>query len=181
MISLKKLSIIDIGSNSIKVLITNLNSKIYYDILCEEKVPFRMSQYMTPDQTLSEEGSKKLIDILSYFKHLSDYHQSKTILAIATEATRRLKNSEHILNQINQQLNIQVELLPGEMEAYYGYLATLHTIDLSDYLQIDIGGSSMEVVLVKNKKLINSISLPLGAIVTRKNFKLGDEITQEKS
>ena len=51
-----------------------------------------MSQYMTPDQTLSEEGSKKLIDILSYFKHLSDYHQSKTILAIATEATRRLKN-----------------------------------------------------------------------------------------
>ena len=181
MISLKKLSIIDIGSNSIKVLITNLNSKIYYDILCEEKVPFRMSQYMTPDQTLSEEGSKKLIDILSYFKNLSDYHQSKTILAIATEASRRLKTSEPILNQINQQLNIQVELLPGEMEAYYGYLATLHTIDLSDYLQIDIGGSSMEVVLVKNKKLINSISLPLGAIVTSKNFNLGDEITQEKS
>lgn len=154
---------------------------MYYEIVCEEKVPFRISQYMTVDQTLTDEGLKKLLDILSYFKHLSDYHNVETILAIATEATRRLKNSDAILSQIQQQLNIQVELLPGEMEAYYGYLATLHTIDISDYLQIDIGGSSMEIVLVKNKKLINAISLPLGAIVTSKNFDLGNEITQEKS
>lgn len=159
---------------------TNLYSKTYYDIICEEKVPFRISQYLTPDQTLTEEGLKKLLDILSYFKHLSEYHHVETILAIATEATRRLKNSEQILVTIKEQLEIEVELLPGEMEAYYGYLATLHTIDLSDYLQIDIGGSSMEIVLVKNKKLINSISLPLGAIVTSKQFNLGNEITQEK-
>lgn len=178
---MKKLSIIDVGSNSIKILISALYSDMYYEIVCEEKVPFRISQYMTVDQTLTDEGLKKLLDILSYFKHLSDYHNVETILAIATEATRRLKNSDAILSQIQQQLNIQVELLPGEMEAYYGYLATLHTIDISDYLQIDIGGSSMEIVLVKNKKLINAISLPLGAIVTSKNFDLGNEITQEKS
>ena len=72
------------------------------------------------------------------------------ILAIATEATRRLKNATELLARIQNQLQISVELLPGETEAYYGYLATLHTIDLSDYLQIDIGGSSMEIVLVKN-------------------------------
>ncbi len=181
MIDLKRLSIIDIGSNSIKLLISSLSSDMYYEILCEEKVPFRMSQFTTMDQTLNAEGFKNLIDILSYFKHLSDYHQVETILAIATEATRRLKNSDTLINKINTKLNIQVDLLPGEMEAYYGYLATLHTIDISDYLQIDIGGSSMEIVLVKNKKLIHATSLPLGAIVTSTTFNLGSEITQEKT
>ena len=181
MISLKKLSIIDIGSNSIKVLIVSLSTDIYYEILCEEKVPFRMSEFLTDTQTLNDEGVTKLLDILSYFKHLSQYYQTENIIAIATEATRRLKNSNQLIQQIDNQLNIQIDLLPGEMEAYYGYLATLHTIDLSDYLQIDIGGSSMEIVLVKNKKLINCISLPLGAIVTSKRFNLGNEITSEQA
>lgn len=67
MISLKKLSIIDIGSNSIKVLIVSLSTDIYYEILCEEKVPFRMSEFLTDTQTLSDEGVTKLLDILSYF------------------------------------------------------------------------------------------------------------------
>lgn len=177
---MKRLSIIDIGSNSIKVLIATLYSDRYYDIIKEEKVPFRISQFLSPDQTLTEEGSKQLLDILSYFKHLSDYHRVDQILAIATEATRRLKNATELLARIQNQLQISVELLPGETEAYYGYLATLHTIDLSDYLQIDIGGSSMEIVLVKNKKLIHAISLSLGAIATSKQFNLSEEITKEK-
>lgn len=181
MISLKKLSIIDIGSNSIKVLIVSLSTDIYYEILCEEKVAFRISEFLADNQTLSDEGVTKLLDILSYFKHLSEYYQTETIIAIATEATRRLTNSNQLIQLIHEQLNIQIDLLPGEIEAYYGYLATLHTIDLSDYLQIDIGGSSMEIVLVKNKKLINCISLPLGAIVTSKNFNLGNEITSEQA
>lgn len=177
---MKKLSIIDMGSNSIKVLIATLYSDLYYDIIREEKIPFRISQFLTDNQTLNEEGSKKLLDILSYFKHVSDYYDVDQILGIATEATRRLKNSKQLLANIKQQLQIHVELLPGETEAYYGYLATLHTIDLSDYLQIDIGGSSMEIVLVKNKKLMNAISLPLGAIATSKQFNLGTEISKQK-
>lgn len=180
MIQVKKLSIIDIGSNSIKLLITNIYSQSYFDIIYEEKIPLRMSQFMNPNQTLNDEGFDKLMEILSYFKHLSDFHEVDTILAIATETTRRLENAHEILKTIHQQLQIQIEILSGEMEAYYGYLATLHTIDLADYLQIDIGGSSMEIVLVKNKQLIHSISLPLGAIVTTKKFNLDSEITPKK-
>ena len=109
---LKKLSIIDIGSNSIKVLIATLYSDLYYDIIREEKIPFRMSQFLATDQTLNEEGSKKLLDILSYFKHLSDYYHVDQILGIATEATRRLKNSKQLLAHIKEKFQIQVELLP---------------------------------------------------------------------
>lgn len=180
MVYLKKISIIDIGSNSIKLLVANLYSNCYFDIICEEKIPLRMSQLTTENHALTAEGFNKLLDILSYFKHISDFHEVNEIIAIATEATRRLQNSTEVLSKIDERLQIQIELLSGELEAYYGYLATLHTIDLDDYVQIDIGGSSMEIVLVKNKQLIHAISLPLGAIVTTTKFNLDKPVTPEK-
>ena len=140
MIHLKKLGIMDIGSNSIKLLIANLYSERYFDITYEEKIQFRMGQFIDSKKDLTTEGFYKLRDILSYFKHICEVEEVTDIKAIATETMRRLKNSENIIHQLQHQLHITIELIPGELEAYYGYLATHHTIDLSDYLQIDIGG-----------------------------------------
>ncbi|WP_238526667.1 Ppx/GppA family phosphatase [Turicibacter sp. HGF1] len=180
MIHLKKLGIMDIGSNSIKLLIANLYSERYFDITYEEKIQFRMGQFIDSKKDLTTEGFYKLRDILIYFKHICEVEEVTDIKAIATETMRRLKNSENIIHQLQHQLHITIELIPGELEAYYGYLATHHTIDLSDYLQIDIGGSSMEIVLVKQKQLIHAISLPLGAIITTKNFELDSSLTKDK-
>ena len=177
---MKKLGIMDIGSNSIKLLIANLYSERYFDITYEKKIQFRMGQFIDSKKDLTTEGFYKLRDILSYFKHICEVEEVTDIKAIATETMRRLKNSENIIHQLQHQLHITIELIPGELEAYYGYLATHHTIDLSDYLQIDIGGSSMEIVLVKQKQLIHAISLPLGAIITTKNFELDSSLTKDK-
>lgn len=167
---MKNIAVIDIGSNSMRVLVYEIYTNNSYKIIDEEKRMTRLGQYLDKNNNLSIEGIEKLLVTLEFFKILCEKNNVVEVIAVATEAIRRAKNRNEILSLIKEKLNINIRILSGIEESAYGYITVKSTMDINDALLIDIGGSSMEITLVKNKKIINGISLPLGSIPLTKLF-----------
>ena len=98
---------------------------------------------------------------------------------MATETLRKSRNGEAIIESLKESLNLDIKIINGKQEAYYGFVSSVNSTNLRDFIQIDIGGSSAEIVLVKDKKLIKSVSLPYGSIPNTNNFNLLNKVSQE--
>ena len=169
---MKKIAIIDIGSNSIRLVIVQINKDNSFRIIDEVKESVRLGKDMTLKGELNSSRIEMAIATLSFFKRLCLIQNINEILAIATEAVRKATNQKEFLRRVKTELSIDIRVLTGIQEAYYDYFGAINSMDFSDALIMDIGGSSSELILVKNRKLIHSISLPFGAINLTEKFSL---------
>ena len=167
---MKNIAVIDIGSNSMRVLVYEIYENNSFKIIDEEKRMTRLGQFIDETNNLSNEGIQKLLITLEFFKILCEKNNVVEIIVVATEAIRRANNKNEILSLVKEKLNLDIRILSGLEESAYGYLTIKATMDINDALLIDIGGSSMEITLVKNKTISNGISLPLGSIPLTKLF-----------
>lgn len=167
---MKNIAVIDIGSNSMRVLVYEIYENNSYKIIDEEKRMTRLGQYIDENNDLSNEGIEKLLITLEFFKILCEKNNVVEIIVVATEAIRRADNRNDILTLVKENINLDIRILSGLEESAYGYITIKATMDIDDALLVDIGGSSMEITLVKNKKILSGISLPLGSIPLTKLF-----------
>ncbi|BCZ47878.1 exopolyphosphatase [Clostridium gelidum] len=167
---MKNIAVIDIGSNSMRVLVYEIYENNSFKIIDEEKRMTRLGEFITKSNDLSNQGIQKLLITLEFFKILCEKNNVVEIIVVATEAVRRANNKEEILSLVKEKLNLDIRILSGLEESAYGYLTIKSTMDISSALLIDIGGSSMEITLVKNKTISHGISVPLGSIPLTKLF-----------
>ncbi|MDY2736188.1 Ppx/GppA phosphatase family protein [Intestinibacter sp.] len=146
---MNRVAIIDIGSNSLKLIMADIYDNKFFQISYEKKIKLRLSNYKNRANDITALGIKKLNEALTDLKKICTLYRCNRIIAVATETLRKSGNGPQIIEE------------------------------LKDFLQIDIGGSSCEIVLVKDKKLIESISLPYGSIPNTKNFNLQDKVSEE--
>lgn len=166
------LGIIDIGSNSIKLLIVKINKDKSYEGVFNKKFQIRLTDYISNDKDeLSPIGIRNFYGIISTFKILCNQFQCSEIIAVGTEALRKIKNSEDLIKDISSSLHVNIKILSPKEECYYGYISSLPT-DEKDYVHLDIGGGSVEVGLVKSNKLIKCDSIPIGALFLTNKFML---------
>ena len=167
---MKRIGLIDIGSNTIRLVIFEFDKKTGLDEVLNIKTPARLSQYLTNDLTMTQEGIEVLTTTLSSFKRVSDKFATDELHPIATAAIRQSTNRDDIIKHIEQQLNITMRIIPEESEAFYGYYAITHTTNISDGISVDIGGGSTEVTLFKDKQLKAAHSFPFGVVKLTKKF-----------
>ncbi|BBK27351.1 MULTISPECIES: exopolyphosphatase [Staphylococcus] len=167
---MKRIGLIDIGSNTIRLVIFEFDKKTGLDEVLNIKTPARLSQYLTNDLTMTQEGIEVLTTTLSSFKRVSDKFATDELHPIATAAIRQSTNRDDIIKHIKQQLNITMRIIPEESEAFYGYYAITHTTNISDGISVDIGGGSTEVTLFKDKQLKAAHSFPFGVVTLTKKF-----------
>ncbi|GEQ00329.1 exopolyphosphatase [Staphylococcus arlettae] len=167
---MKRIGLIDIGSNTIRLVIFEFDKKTGLDEVLNIKTPARLSQYLTNDLTMTQEGIEVLTTTLSSFKRVSDKFATDELHPIATAAIRQSTNRDDIIKHIEQQLNITMRIIPEESEAFYGYYAITHTTNISDGISVDIGGGSTEVTLFKDKQLKAAHSFPFGVVTLTKKF-----------
>ncbi|MCD8841803.1 exopolyphosphatase [Staphylococcus arlettae] len=167
---MKRIGLIDIGSNTIRLVIFEFDKKTGLDEVLNIKTPARLSQYLTNDLTMTQEGIEVLTTTLSSFKRVSDKFATDELHPIATAAIRQSTNRDDITKHIEQQLNITMRIIPEESEAFYGYYAITHTTNISDGISVDIGGGSTEVTLFKDKQLKAAHSFPFGVVTLTKKF-----------
>lgn len=171
-----KLGIIDIGSNSIRLVIYELTDHSHR-IIDEAKESPRLSQRINKDGTMAQADIDLITETLLHFKMLCEASGTKTVKAVATAAIRNAVNSADIVQQLRERTGITVEVLTGEEEAYYGFLGTINSMQVKDAFLIDIGGGSTEVTLILNREPVHSFSFPFGAVNSAKNFALDDGVT----
>ena len=176
---MKTLGIIDIGSNSIKLIIVEINNNIHNEIF-HKKFQTRLSDFVgRENKELSSEGMKNFFGIIFTFKKFCDDFNCDEIIAVATESLRQIKNSIEIINDISNSLDVRIRILSPSEECYYGYDSSIPQ-DLNNYVHLDIGGGSVEIGLVKDKILVKSVSIPMGALIITNNFHIKDGISNEE-
>ena len=167
---MERRAVIDIGSNSVRLIIYKIQEDSTFKVINEEKRTIRLGSYLTEDNYLADQGIDTLINVLKEFKFICKRYEVTDICVVATEAIRRSINRDDICNKVQVDLGLKINILSGEEEARYGYLAIKNSMREKDAILLDLGGSSMEITLMKIGELKETISLPLGCIPLTKRF-----------
>ena len=162
-------AIIDLGSNSVRM---NIYSNTDGEWLTLEKLraTVRLSEGMSGDNFLKEDAMSRVIDALCAFCAKARDYKCTSIAAVATAALRNAANKDLFLSRVKEKAGIDFEIISGEQEAYYSFLAVRETVGITDGVIYDTGGGSTEIILVKNGKVKHSVSLPLGAVIMTEKF-----------
>ena len=163
----RKYATIDIGSNAIRLLISNIysnKSKVYVTKNSLVRVPIRLGQDSFKNGKISKENISRLLDSMKSFKLLMKVHKVEKYLAYATSALRSSSNGDEIVDSILKKTKIKIEIISGKKEAK---LITNNQLFLKKdniYCFVDVGGGSTELILIKNKKIIISKSFKIGGV-----------------
>ncbi|SFM20849.1 exopolyphosphatase / guanosine-5'-triphosphate,3'-diphosphate pyrophosphatase [Paenibacillus sp. 1_12] len=166
----RRIGIIDIGSNSIRLAIYEINDLHAHRVIGEFKQSARLSSRIGSDQILHAPDIRDIVAILIQFKQICMTNQVTEVRAAATAAIRNAANSQEIISQLLQESGTEIELLSGEDEAVIGFLGMSSSLDIEDGILVDIGGGSTEVSIFRNRKLEQSVSFPFGAVNTARKF-----------
>lgn len=176
---MKTLGIIDIGSNSIKLIVVEIDADSYSEIF-HKKFQTRLFDFVgIENKELSPEGMKNFFGIIFTFKKLCDDFNCDEIIAVATESLRQIKNSKEIIDNISNSLDINIRILSPIEECYLGYISSIPE-NLNNYVHLDVGGGSVEIGLVKDNCLKKSVSIPMGTLIIKNKFHIEDNISKEK-
>ncbi|GAU79069.1 Ppx/GppA phosphatase family protein [Fusibacter sp. 3D3] len=166
-----KIAIIDLGSNSVRMNIYSINELGGYSVFEQAKEMVRLSEGLDQDGLLKSEPINRTLNALKYFKRLLSVNEVSRIFALSTAAVRMAENQKYFLEKVKNEIGLEFSVLTGKEEAYYDYLGVINTIAFSDAVLVDIGGGSTEIVLVKDRELIESISLPFGSVILTEHYK----------
>ncbi|MEA3370960.1 MAG: Ppx/GppA phosphatase family protein, partial [Campylobacterota bacterium] len=162
----KRVSVIDIGSNSVRMVIYEKTSRYAFHLLHEEKSKVRISENAYQyDGNLQTVPMQRTFDALSDFINISNSFSVRKTLCVATSALRDAPNQKEFLKRVKEKLKLNIKIINGEKEAYFGAMACVNLLPpLKSALSIDIGGGSTEFTLINNTKISNSISLKIGTV-----------------
>lgn len=172
--------VIDIGSNSVRLVIAVLEKdRKHFKILDEVKASIRLGRDIDQSGNLNRGRVDNLIDALKGFKSLSDSIGVEKLIVVATAAIRSASNGDSVLSRIKSEAGLDVTVISGKEEAYYDYYGTINSMSIREGLLVDIGGCSTELIYVKDRLLVDSISLPVGSLNITDMFHIGDSLDSE--
>ncbi|PAF47860.1 guanosine polyphosphate pyrophosphohydrolase [Helicobacter sp. 12S02634-8] len=164
-------TIIDIGSNSVRMAIFQKTSRFGFYLLYEIKSKVRISEGSYRfGGILQELPMLRALKALSDFKQISQKYGSKKLLCVATSAIRDAPNAREFISRVKQTCGIQIKVIDGKKEAFYGGIACANLSHKKDGITIDIGGGSTECAFIKEGKVIDLISLDIGTIRLKELF-----------
>ena len=173
---MQRIAIIDIGSNSARLVISHIYKNGAYNMVYNQKEALRLSQKVDGQNLLTEEAFTSTLDTMRSFAHMCKIYQADKTIAVATAAIRNASNGPELVAKVAEQTGIQLHIISGKTEAYISYLGVINTLDVKNGIIFDLGGGSTELILFKNRKILESISLPLGAVNTTGMFNTRNEM-----
>jgi exopolyphosphatase/guanosine-5'-triphosphate,3'-diphosphate pyrophosphatase len=163
----KKFATIDIGSNAIRLLISNVykrDSKFFTTKNSLIRLPVRLGQDAFKNGKISKTNITRLIDSLKSFQLIMKVHNVEKYLAYATSALRSSSNGELIVNEVSNKIGLNVEIISGSKEAKIITNNNKFFSNENTYCFLDVGGGSTELTLFKNNKIISSGSFKIGGV-----------------
>jgi exopolyphosphatase/guanosine-5'-triphosphate,3'-diphosphate pyrophosphatase len=177
----KRTAIIDIGSNSLRMVIFEKTSRFAFHLLHEIKSPVRISEGAYENGgALQDEAQERAIAALRDFLSIIRSYKVRKTLCIATSAVRDASNRSEFLTRTKKELKLSIKIIDGEKEAYFGGIACANLLAKSDAVTIDIGGGSTECAFIHNGDVTQKNSLNLGTVRLKELFFDRDDIDGAK-
>jgi len=174
-----RLAAIDVGTNSVHMVIADVNRDGNIDVVDRVKETVRLGRRAFETGSLGKEAMDLAVRTLSNFHKLLKLRQVNRMRAVATSAVRETKNSADFVARIRRETGIKVEIIPGAEEARLIFVAARHAMGLEGgpHLLVDIGGGSVELVLVRDGEPMWMRSLKLGVSRLSEQFLTADPPT----
>ena len=168
-LEIDKVATIDIGSNAIRLLISNVfsvNGKLHHTKNSLYRVQLRLGDDSFKKGIISPKNLEKLKSTLKSFKLLMAVNDVKKYLAYATSAMRSISNAEKLLKSLEIETGVKVEIITGkkESEIVAKNDISTHIGKTKNYCFIDVGGGSTEVVIYKKGEFYKSKSFKIGGV-----------------
>ena len=170
------LAVIDLGSNSVRLKISELTKDGQAVTKHYEKRYVRLSSQMGPEKILKPEPMDRTVAALRDFRQVCDQYDHGRIVAVATAAVRQAKNQQEFLERVREETGFQFRVITGEQEAYLDYVGVARTLPIDRGIIIDTGGASMELIAVDNGAAEETVSIPIGSVTLSQRYQLGDVI-----
>jgi exopolyphosphatase/guanosine-5'-triphosphate,3'-diphosphate pyrophosphatase len=162
-----RLAAIDIGSNSIKLIVVEAAAGDSFAVLAREKEVVRLGHETLRQGLLSAEAIGRAADTLRRFRSIAEARGAERVLAIATASVREAANAAEFIAEAERRAGLRVEILSGVEEARLIGVAAAHGCAPSPdlpLLNIDIGGGSTEISLMRGGAAQALFSVKLGAV-----------------
>ncbi len=178
---MEKIAIIDLGSNSARLVLVKIMDGGFYTVFDEIKESVRLGQDMERDGFLKAARIAQTIRTLKMFKKLCDSYNVDRIIAVATAAVRRAKNQRSFLEEVFATTGIEFKVLSAEEETNFVYQGVINSMDIPKGLIFEIDGGSMKLVYYNRRNILNQETLPLGAVTLTDMFAYDDLQPEEQA
>lgn len=181
-LEIKKYGAIDIGSNAIRLLISNVivrkNSDPQFKKSSLVRVPIRLGADSFGNGIISDENVKRMTDAIQAFELLMNIHGVERFKACATSAMREAKNGNDVVKKIKKETGIDISIIGGKEEAAIISFTDLNHLIEGDntYLYVDVGGGSTEFTIFSKGKIVTSKSFKMGTVRLLNNKKSENKI-----
>ena len=167
----KRTAIIDIGSNSARLVIFERTSRYGFHLICEKKSKVRIGEgAYEKEGYLQPIGIERAFLALQSFLQTIQHYQVKKVRCVATSALRDAPNASLFIAWVKEHLGLEIRVISGEMEARYGAIAVKNLLPIQSAITIDIGGGSSDLTQIQNGEIVACYSLDIGTVRLKELF-----------
>src|SRR5262249_48143818 len=134
----KTVAVADLGSNTARLLLGRGNPDQSFKVMDEYQERVRLADYLGEDRQLAPEAAQRAIAAARSFARLCEASSASPILAVATGAMRLARNGPDVARQIYEATGLRFEIISGQREAVYRYIAVVNTLPITDRTIVDV-------------------------------------------
>jgi exopolyphosphatase/guanosine-5'-triphosphate,3'-diphosphate pyrophosphatase len=169
------LAVVDIGSNSGRMIVVSAGAGGHLEILADARFPLRLvHESAAGGGRLGDAAATRVVEALTAFRAVATAAGASGLVAVATAAVREASNGVEWVRRVAASSGVEVEVLDGDAEARLAFAGAVHGLPAGSGLVVDIGGGSVEVCRFRERRPLRQWTLPLGALLLSERFLTGD-------
>jgi exopolyphosphatase/guanosine-5'-triphosphate,3'-diphosphate pyrophosphatase len=176
----RPLAVIDVGSNSGRVVVIRIGLEGHLEILANGRAPFRLARDLRLGDRIASETVERTVAAVRDFRAIAESTGAGSLIAVATSAVRESKNAGELLGRIEAESGVGVRVIEGDEEARYTFLGAVHGLPVEGGMVADMGGGSLELTRFAKRRPFHYWTLPLGSLRLSDRFLEGDPPTKKE-
>ncbi len=162
----ERLAAIDVGSNSVRLLVAEYGPHSGLTVVDEVKEQPRLAHGVAQTGRLHPDAMERAIEALGRMKNVAERRGASRIQAVATSAVREATNGAEFVARVKEATGLDLRIIDGDTEAALSYRSVAHhfPLEVGRTVVADIGGGSLELICAVDGLIEHTLSLPLGAV-----------------
>ena len=158
------LAVIDIGSNSGRIIVVRLTTGGHLEILSDARTSLRLMRDIEADGRLSTAAEQRTLEALQDFMAVAGGAGARRTVALATSAVREAENGAAFVQRLRHSTGLDIRIISGDEEARLAFIGAVNGLPVEHGVLVDVGGGSLEVLRFRSRRPVTTWSLPLGAL-----------------
>jgi exopolyphosphatase/guanosine-5'-triphosphate,3'-diphosphate pyrophosphatase len=177
----ERVAVIDMGSNSWRLVVFGYEPETpWWSLVDEIREAVRIGAGLDQDGLLRPDRVDRALHTAAVFAAFCEATGVEKVVAVATSAIRDARNGAELLEEIHRTTGLEARVISGREEAHFGWLAIANSTTIEDGFGLDIGGGSIQGMRIEGRRLVESESMPLGAVRVSERFLPDEKVSQKQ-